>query len=130
MRCQIDAIDECSTEDEIRLSLKNLPKDLNETYERILLKILNEGDETAHIAEKILTWLVGATRPLGLFELEEAMMIEPGNRELNTSLRLIDPSDVLTICGTLVEAFSDEFGLVRVRLSHFTVQASIKHRYL
>ena len=130
MRCQLDTISKCSTERAIEVALGTLPKDLNETYKRILLKILNEGEETAKIAEKILMWLVGAVQPLELSALEEAIMIEPGNKELNTSLRLIDRTDILTICGSLVEEFLDEDELPKVRLSHYTVQASINYRSL
>ena len=130
MRCQLDTISKCSTERAIEVALGTLPKDLNETYKRILLKISNEGEETANTAEKILMWLVGAVRPLRLPELEEAIMVEPGSVELNTSSRLIDPTDILTICGSLVEGFSDIFDQQRVRLTHYTVRASISHGYL
>ena len=129
VRCQLDTINRCTTEKAIESALTTLPKDINETYERILLKILGEGEEIASTAEKILTWLVGAMRPLELSELEEAIMIEPGMAELNTSSRLIDSSDILTICGSLVEEFSDWNGL-RVRLSHYTVRVSMTHPYL
>ena len=129
VRCQLDTISKCSTEKAIEVALETLPKDLNETYKRILVKILNEGEEMAKIAEKILMWLVGAVEPLGLPELEEAIMIEPGNKELNTSLRLIDPTDILAICGSLVEEFKDWVGLPKVRLSHYTVRASINHQH-
>ena len=129
VRCQLDTISKCRTESAIEAALGTLPKDLNETYKRILVKILNEGEETANAAEKILMWLVGAAEPLGLSELEEAIMIEPGNKELNTSLRLIDSTDILTICGSLVEEFEDNCNRHRVRLSHYTVQASINDQY-
>ena len=129
VRCQLDTISKCSTERAIEVALGTLPKDLNETYKRILLKILNEGEDTANAAEKILMWLVGAVEPLGLSALEEAMMIEPGSVELNTSSRLIDRTDILTICGSLVEEFFDEDQLPKVRLSHYTVQVSINHQY-
>ena len=137
MRCQLDTIINCSTERAIEGALGTLPKDLNETYKRILLKIINEGEETANIAKKILMWLVGAMRPLGLSELDEVMMIEPGSVKLNTSSRLIGPTDILTICGSLVEEFNDweRFGghirrRRRVRLSHYTVQVSMGYLYV
>ena len=130
VRCQLDVISKCTTEKAIDLALTTLPKDIYETYERILLKIVGEGEEIASTAEKILTWLVGAMRPLELSELEEAIMIEPGMMKLNTSSRLIDPSDILTICGSLVEDFVDEDGLQIVRLSHYTVRVSMSHSYL
>ena len=124
VRCQLDIIDKCTTEKSINSVLTSLPKDINETYEHILLKIVGEGEETANTAEKILMWLVGTLRPLRLMELEEAILIEPGSVELNSSSRLIDPNDILTICGSLVEEFLDEIGLSIVRLSHYTVRVS------
>ena len=129
VRCQLDTISECTTEKAIELALTLLPKDINETYERILLKIIGRGEDIANTAETILTWLVGAVRPLTLSELEEAIMVEPDMVELNTSSRLIDSSDILTICGSLVEEFLDENGLSIVRLSHYTVRVSMSHRY-
>ena len=125
VRCQLDTINKCITEKSIEFALTTLPKDINGTYERILLKIVGEGEETAKTAEKILMWLVGAERPLTLWELEEAMIIEPGMVELNPSSRLIDSSDILTICGSLVEEFLDKSGRQIVRLSHYTVRVSM-----
>ena len=130
MRCQLDAISECSTADEVSTALKNLPKSLNETYERILLKIVGKGEASAARAEKILTWLVGSFRPLRLIELEEALKIEAGNRKLNESLRLMRATDILTTCGSLVEGYLDWRGVHTVRLSHFTVQVSMSYSSL
>ena len=129
VRCQLDTINKCTTEKSINSALTTLPKDINRTYERILLKIVGEGEEIAKTAEKILMWLIGAMRPLRLMELEEAILIELGSVELNTSSRLIDPSDILTICGSFVEEFEDQ-GVSRVRLSHYTVRVSMIHRFL
>ena len=106
MRCQLDAISKCSTADEVSTALKNLPKDLNGTYERILLNVVGKGEASAARAEKILTWLVGSYRPLRLLELEEALMIEPGSQKLNESLRLMRITDILTTCGSLVEEYN------------------------
>ena len=126
MRLQLDAISECSTTDEVSTTLKNLPKGLNETYERILLKIVAKGEATAAKAEKILTWLVGSCRPLRLSQLEEALMIEPGSQKLNESLRPMRITDILTTCGSLVEEYS-WWGCLGVRLSHYTVQVSMSY---
>ena len=111
------------------MTLRSLPNGLYETYDRILLKIAAKGDAVATRTEKILMWLVGATRPLLLEELEEAVMIEPGNSELNASLRFIDTTDIITICGSLVEAFSDQYNRHRryVQLSHYTVWVNLDH---
>ena len=128
VRCQLDTITNCQNLRDIKMALKGLPKDLNETYARILSKI-SERKETAKAAEKILRWLVGSMRPLGLLELEEAIMIEPGTAELNEELRPVGSgtSGILASCGCLVEDFEDESGLRRVRISHYTVQVSMSY---
>ena len=126
VRCQLDAVTKCQNLRGVKRVLEALPKDINETYERILLRIIGRGEEIAKTAEKILMWLVGAMRPLRLMELEETILIELGSMELNTSSRLIDPSDILTICGSFVEEFED-WGVSRVRLSHYTVRVSMKN---
>ena len=127
MRCQLDAISECSTGDEVRAVLSNLPGGLNETYKRILLKIVSKGDATARRAEKILMWLVGSFRPLRLLELQEALMIRLSNRNLDESLRLMRVTDILTTCSSLVEGYLDTDGVQMVRLSHYTVQVSMSY---
>ena len=125
VRCQLDTIEKCQTLDDVENAMKVLPRDLNETYERILLKIVNEGEATAKYAEKILRWLVGSVRPLGLMELEEAVMIKHGGSKLDEKLRPMRTEGIIASCGSIVEEFSDKDGLRRVRLSHCTVQVSI-----
>ena len=129
VRCQLDAVTKCQNLRGVKKALEALPKDLNETYERILLKILKEGEETAEAAERILRWLVGSMRPLGLLELEEAIMIESGTLELNEELRPMGSgtASILASCGSLVDEFEDEGGLRRVRISHYTVQVSMNY---
>ena len=130
VRCQLDALAECSAQGEIEATLKELPKDLNGTYERILGKIVKKGAISATRAEKILTWLVGSMRHLRLTELEEALMIEPGNKKLKKSLRVTDRDIILTTCGSLVEVFKGWDGAEIVRLSHYTVQVDMNHSQL
>ena len=113
----------CQTPNDVEIALSTLPKDLSETYRRILLKILDEGEATAKTAEKILRWLIGSMRPLQLSELEEAIMIESGTSMLNEKLRITTTS-ILASCGSLVEEFQDQDGLRRVKLSHSTVGVS------
>ena len=110
VRCQLDTISKCQTPGDVEKALKTLPKDLNVTYERILLKILR--------------WLVGSMRPLQLLELEEAIMIECGTSKLDEKSRPMRTTSILASCGSLVEEFKDEYGLQTVRLSHYTVQVS------
>jgi hypothetical protein len=63
------------TEASIRRSLSELPKDLNETYRRLLNGISKEFSERALMA---LKWIVLAPRPLFIEELVEACAFRPG----------------------------------------------------
>ena len=131
MWCQLDTLRNCQNLDDVKMALDALPKDLDETYARILLKI-SERKETAKAAEKILRWLVGSMRHLELLELEEAIMIEPGTAELNEELRPMGSgtATILASCGSLVEEFEDKGGLRRVRISHYTVQVRMGYSHL
>lgn len=136
-RCQITTISDCLTEGEIKYALKTLPKDLNETYERMLRKILDRGGRSAELVRRVLLWIMGSRRPLRLLELQEAVMIEPESKQLNESYRVLDPFDILKICGSFVQSYirdtlesdhlnprgvSVQFKYLHVRLSHYTVQ--------
>ena len=156
VRCQLDSIEDCDTEKEILDTLGTLPKDLNQTYERILKKIINKDAKMAEKARRILLWLVGATRPLHILELCEAITIETEGNWLNDQYKVIDPMYVLRACGSLIQSFSSSDSFHRasytevlldeghldalfpnkddlqkhrntyIRLSHYTVKVCIK----
>jgi ankyrin repeat protein len=79
--------------------LNQLPKDLDETYDRILLNIINEDADEAFAA---LQWLAYSERPMYLDELAEAIVIKPNRYSLESRDRLLDPYEVLHICPSLV----------------------------
>lgn len=60
---------------DIRETIQKLPKNLPETYNRILSRIAKMGN--ARLAQKVLPWVATAKRPLLLEELKEAIAIEP-----------------------------------------------------
>jgi hypothetical protein len=102
---------------EIRKSLKKLPKDLPETYERALFKIIREG--SAEIAEKIFQWVAAAKRPHKLEELREAITVEIGDRNFHQDRLVNDADRMIPYCGSLV--ISDEEDL-QVQFVHHTVK--------
>ncbi|PHH92270.1 hypothetical protein CDD83_8195 [Cordyceps sp. RAO-2017] len=61
---------------DIRESLRNLPKDLEEAFNRVLSRIVSRNK--ASIAQKIFPWVVVAKRNLTLAELREAISLEVG----------------------------------------------------
>ena len=106
--------------------LKELPKTLDETYERILRDI-NEANR-AH-AHRLLQCLTVAVRPLRVAELAEVLAVDFGtaSREetskLNTDWRWEDQQEaVLSTCSSLISVIVGEYGDQVVQFSHFSVK--------
>ncbi|KAK6433559.1 hypothetical protein LTR95_010262 [Oleoguttula sp. CCFEE 5521] len=99
--CQLDVLAQCTTKGKVRRALKELPKTLDETYDRIVLGI--ESGENAQDAIKILTWLAYSERPLEIDELLEVtgIFLDDAPR-FDRDEVLNDPRDVLRICSSLV----------------------------
>ena len=106
--------------------LKELPKTLDETYERILRDI-NEANR-AH-AHRLLQCLTVAVRPLRVAELAEVLAVDFGTAslaetsKLNTDWRWEDQQEaVLSTCSSLISVVVDEDGAQVVQFSHFSVK--------
>lgn len=116
VQCQIQELSALRTDRAVRQALKSLPRDLDETYERILSRI---APNDAIMAKRALMALVYASRPLLLDELAELAIIETGIKELDPEARLRDSSDIIDICGSLVLHRSNTSEVV---LSHHSVK--------
>ena len=114
--CQLNTISECAIWQAIRHTLNSLPADLGETYKRILLAV---NPVNYPIARRALMWLVTALAPLTLSQLVEALKTEHDKFTLNDDLSVIDDTDIVKICGSLV-TFDEKTGIIS--LSHFTVK--------
>ena len=87
---------------EILDALNDLPKDLDETYERILqtIKKRKNGDRHAKLAYNVFMWLAVAQRPLYANELAQAIVQEPTNGSLKREVPT--PDLILEICSSLI----------------------------
>ena len=95
---QVDSLRSLRTDRDIRRALEALPKDLFETYDRILNHI-QVSDRP--IASRALKWLSHAARPICLRELAEAAIIEDGMTSMDPESRLY-PEDLPEIIGSLI----------------------------
>ena len=88
--------------------LKNLPKDLDDTYSRILDSI-----PEMYYAElrTVLMLLSFAARPMTIQEIAEATAVNLEEQVFSTNNRLGDPFDLLEICGSLVSLADIPHGL-------------------
>ena len=119
-QCSIDALDRCLTRKEVRNALDNLPKGLNETYERILLAI-NTETSAGKLTQQALVWLVAALRPLRLSEIMEALSINLQTRTLDSDIGPMHSGAFLDACGSLV-TYTERTGIVI--LSHSSVKVN------
>jgi hypothetical protein len=114
---QIDDICSWYSDEEIHQALQNFPKDLTETFNRALLRVLAKGN--GKIAEKVFRWVAAAKRPLFLQELREAIAIEPGQLYSKPERLINDMNRVTAWCENLV--IVDEEDDV-VQFAHHTIK--------
>jgi hypothetical protein len=108
--CQLDTLRRCFP-GSIRRALNELPRTLDQTYERILEGIEEEKWE---YAVRLFQCLAVARRPLKVNELAEVLAVEleaGGMPKLNVDLRPRDADEaVLSACSTLVEIIRRDVG--------------------
>ncbi|KAJ5620333.1 hypothetical protein N7510_004317 [Penicillium lagena] len=124
VECQLKALRRARNRNQLDACLLSLPRDLDETYERILCNI----DETyIDDARRILTVLCFSTRPLTINELIDAHAVDLGaSPHLDREGRSYQPDDLIDICLGLVEIadMEDENGqnVSTARIAHFSVK--------
>ncbi|KAF2234467.1 hypothetical protein EV356DRAFT_151584 [Viridothelium virens] len=128
--CQLLRLRKCKNPNAVRKQLASLPRDLDETYERVL-KNIDQDDKPK--ARAILTWLAFSTRPLFLDQVAEIAAIEPHSRCLDKDQRLFQKALALDFCPGLVRVCEKiQTGWDRtgysffhdnvIRLAHFSVK--------
>lgn len=130
--CQLDTLRLCRKPSAVKTALKELPRTLDDTYERILQKIDSEDFEDA---QSILKWLTFAERSLTLEEVAEAAVTKPTGDAVDLNEKLVDFSDVIQICQGLVTLSKEQLvicGITQdcqvVRFAHFSVKEYLTSR--
>ena len=120
---QIDSICYMKTDDTIRQALQDLPKDLSETFSRILdrSRVLGEPYQ-----KRILELVTAAQRPLTAEELREALSVVPGDATWIPAKTLNDVFSVLTCCGSLLIEDEEDF---TIRFVHHSVKIFLLNGY-
>jgi ankyrin repeat protein len=109
---QIKSLCSMKTDRAIREALADLPKDLSETFARILLK---SGSSDPLLQAKTLQLVLAAYRPLTTDELREALSVTPGDANWDPSQMLNDVYSALACCGCLLTVDEEE---LTVRVIH------------
>ncbi|KAJ7242067.1 hypothetical protein C8J57DRAFT_1477581 [Mycena rebaudengoi] len=116
-KLHIDSLATKNTVKAVMEALRNLPKDLNRTYDEALQRIDRQNEDDRNTAQLTLCWVSNAKRLLSVSELIEALAVEPGTVALDPDARL-NINTVLSVCAGLV--IIDQAGTVR--LIHYTTQ--------
>jgi Ankyrin repeats (3 copies)/Ankyrin repeat len=149
--CQLDALRKCRSTAALEKALTRLPKNLYETYDRVLANIDSDDRKDALY---MLRWLAFSMSTVSLAEAVDVLATDPDaeNRPLfDRRHRLRDPRDILVICPSLVtitvsEATvqyaedSNDKGIDRndarftlpgeIRLAHFSVREYLTSEHL
>ena len=99
---QIDSICSQKTDESILNTLRDLPKDLPETFNRVLQKLKQSKDSDPTLCKKVFELVTAAQRPLTLGELRYAVSIVPGDTIWDTSKLINDVQKVVKCCGSFL----------------------------
>ncbi|KAJ6485270.1 ankyrin repeat-containing domain protein [Mycena vulgaris] len=117
-KLQIDSLMTKRTIWAVQEALNSLPKDLYGSYDIAIQRIDAQSKEDRRTARSTIIWVANAKRPLMIEELQVALAVEPGMRQLNEE-NLMDINIILSVCAGLV--IVDKESSV-VRLVHYTTQ--------
>ncbi|KAJ7291361.1 ankyrin repeat-containing domain protein [Mycena rebaudengoi] len=99
----------------VRDALRNLPEDLEHTYNDAMDRIESQNKDDKEVALRALIWVANAKRPLSVHELCEALAIELGAITLDAD-GMLDMDFIVSVCAGLL--IVDQ----AVRLVHHTTQ--------
>lgn len=123
-KCQIDQICLLTNDKQRRKALETLPRDLFETYQRILERVDAEPPSNKDLVERSLRWLTHSEKSLSTESLLTAIAIDIGAESVDED-DFADEEDILKLCSSLISRANteaDSNGGSTLQLSHFTVK--------
>ncbi|KAK2030818.1 purine and uridine phosphorylase, partial [Colletotrichum zoysiae] len=128
--CQVNSLAECRSPRMIRDALQHLPKDLEETYERMLSNIPKRDKDNAI---RLLRFLVHTHRPLALSEAIEILATDTRTEQpgFDKESRVFGENEVLGHCPSLmfiveVRVYSWSKPQKELHLAHFSVKEYLR----
>lgn len=128
VECQFNALRRARNRNQLDECLRTLPRDLDETYERILCSIDNEYVEDVR---RVLTMLCFSVRPLTVHELIDAQAVDLGESpHLDRDGRAYEQDDLVDICHGLIEIVATEDtngrNTLTAHIAHFSIEEYLK----
>lgn len=113
----MDALADCLTISDIERALGSLPQGINDTYEQAMNRIAKLSVNRRRAVMRLLQWVSYSKRPLTIAELEHAIAITRGARELQAD-HIISAKVLTSLSAGIVIVDESE----RVRLTHKTAE--------
>ncbi|KAK0100798.1 hypothetical protein ONS95_007246 [Cadophora gregata] len=120
VRFQLNELCIAETDEAIKETLRDLPKDLTETYDRLLSRI--EGSQRRELVIRMFRWITCARRPLIVDELCEGIAFGIDDTKWDINKIPTDFVRLIRACNHLV-IINDE--TKTVQFAHYTVQQYI-----
>jgi hypothetical protein len=117
VKFQLDDLCHAETDSSIRKVLQNLPRNLGETYDRLLTRIDNA--EQREYVKRMFMWIICARRPLGIEELREAIAFTIEDDHFDHTKIPNDLNRLARACGNLIVIDDNENS---VQIAHYTVE--------
>jgi hypothetical protein len=71
------------------------------TYEMAMERIHNQNKLQVKLAKELLAWVIHAERQLSVQEVQAALALEVGHREINPE-HIVDPAEMVSVCAGLL----------------------------
>lgn len=128
-RLHFDSLKGKQTQGEIEEALdafqdpQRMTDPLKIAYDGAIQRIADQTPGEIKWAQKVLSWVILARRPLSPMELKHALGLRPGDRELN-SKNFPHPSTIVSLCAGLA-LINQESNVVQ--LVHYTTKEYFEH---
>jgi hypothetical protein len=86
---------------EVRRALEELPEGVDNAYDEAMARIERQDRPRAQLAEKVLSWITFAFRPLSVEEIQHALAIELETTSLDPE-NITDEEVLTSVCAGLV----------------------------
>ena len=100
-KLHMDSLASKSSLREVRNALEALPTQVNATYDEVMARIRAQNADDRGLADKVLSWIVYARRPLSLLELQHAIAVTPDMLDMDPEA-LVDELILIDVCAGLV----------------------------
>jgi hypothetical protein len=126
-KLHLDSLSRKISRKDIRLALHTLPTTLGGMYSESLQRVYSQDPESIELAESVLFWVMCASRPLTLSELQHVWATKQLPEDTELEEDDLPDGDILTsVCRGLIQV---EAKTGEVRPVHYTTQQFFEDTY-